>query len=44
VLAEVDGGLAEVISSKEPGDKISLEVWRDEETANLSATLSEFSE
>ena len=44
VLAEVDGGLAEVISSKEPGDKISLEVWRDEETHTLSATLSEFTE
>jgi len=39
-----DKNLASAISSKKPGDKIDLEVWRGGETLNLSATLSEFSE
>lgn len=36
--------LADVIAKKKAGDTISLETWRDGETLNLSATLSEFSE
>lgn len=38
-----DGGLAELISNKKPGDTVSIEVWRDGETVNFTATLSEFS-
>lgn len=43
-IKEEDGGLAEVISAKKPGDVVSIEVWRDGETLTFSATLSEFSE
>ena len=43
-LKEEDGGLAEVISKKKPGDTVSLEIWRDSETLELTTTLSEFSE
>ena len=39
-----DGGLADLISKKKAGQSITLEVWRDGETLQLSATLSEFSE
>jgi len=39
-----DNSLADVISKKKAGDSISLEIWRDEDTLTLSATLSEFSE
>ncbi|OGM11521.1 hypothetical protein A2Z22_00535 [Candidatus Woesebacteria bacterium RBG_16_34_12] len=41
----VDGDdLAKVISEKRPGDKVPLEVWRNGETLQLFATLSEFNE
>lgn len=48
----IDGtDLVEVISSKKPGEEVSLEIWRpdpegegDGEIINSSATLSEFSE
>jgi serine protease Do len=43
-LKDVEGGLAEVISKKRPGQQVSLEVWRDGETLQMNATLSEFSE
>ncbi|OGM21413.1 hypothetical protein A2863_00510 [Candidatus Woesebacteria bacterium RIFCSPHIGHO2_01_FULL_38_9b] len=43
-LSDLENGLADAIKSKKAGDKVSLEVWRNEETLNLSATLSEFSE
>lgn len=43
-LADEEGGLAEIISQKKPGDKIEMEVWRNNETLTLSATLSEFPE
>jgi len=36
--------LADVIVSKEPGEVVELEIWRNGETLKLSATLSEFSE
>ena len=36
--------MADVISDKKPGDSISIEVWRDDETTTLSATLSEYTE
>jgi serine protease Do len=35
--------LAKVISAKKVGDNLSLEVWRDGQTINLSATLTEAS-
>jgi len=38
------GGLAEIISKRKPGDKIELEIWRNDETLKLSVTLSEFTE
>lgn len=43
-LTEDNGGLAEAIKNKKVGDAVSLEIWRDGENLNLSATLSEFSE
>jgi len=36
--------LADVIVKKKPGDKVELEIWRDGQTLQFSATLSEFSE
>jgi S1-C subfamily serine protease len=51
IIVKIDGqelndqnGLADVIAKKATGDKVSLEVWRDGETLNLDATLSEFSQ
>ncbi|OGM18427.1 hypothetical protein A2686_02365 [Candidatus Woesebacteria bacterium RIFCSPHIGHO2_01_FULL_38_10] len=41
---EEKGGLAELISKKKVGQVVSIEVWRDGETLQLSATLSEFKE
>ena len=35
--------LADVIVKSEPGEVVSLEIWRDGQTLTLSATLSEFS-
>lgn len=43
-VKEEDGGLAEAISKKKPGDTISIEIWRNGETLAFSVTLSEFSE
>lgn len=43
-IKEDTGGLAEIISKKKAGQRVELEVWRDGETLQLSATLSEFSE
>ena len=40
-ITEKKGGLAKVISSKKPGDKMEMEIWRDEETLEISATLGE---
>ena len=43
-VKEEEGGLAEAISRKKPGNNVSIEVWRNGQVATLSATLSEFSE
>jgi len=43
-LKDEEGGLAAVISKKKSGDTVAIEVWRDGETRELIATLSEFSE
>jgi serine protease Do len=48
-IKEETGGLAKVISEKKPGDRVSIEIWRNlpaqpgGEILNLTATLSEFS-
>jgi len=36
-----DSALADIIASKKPGDKVSLDIWRDGQSLNLSATLGE---
>jgi len=43
-IKEESGGLAEIISEKKPEDTVSIEIWRNNETLTLTATLSEFSE
>lgn len=43
-LREETGGLADVISKKNPGQQVTLEVWRNGETLQFTTTLSEFSE
>lgn len=43
-LSLEEGGLAEVISGKSPGQQVTLEIWRDGQTLTLTTTLSEFSE
>jgi serine protease Do len=43
-LKEDIGGLAKVISKKKPGDRVTLTIWRDGETLELSAVLTEFSD
>lgn len=43
-IKEDNGGLAEIISKKKPGQTVEIEIWRNGETLKLSATLSEFSE
>lgn len=43
-VKSTNGGLASLISKKSPGDKISLEVWRNGNKLNLTATLSEASQ
>jgi S1-C subfamily serine protease len=42
-IKEETGGLAKIISSKKPGERVSIEIWRNGKTLNLTATLSEFS-
>lgn len=43
-VKEETGGLAKIIASLNPGDTVSIEVWRDGEILKLTATLSEFAE
>lgn len=47
-ISEDSGGLADIIASKKPGDRVDIKVWRrneeDGQELTLSATLSEFSE
>lgn len=40
-LAEVEGGLAKVISQKKVGDSVSITIWRDGEEIKTSAVLTE---
>lgn len=39
-VEDIDGGLAVLINSHKVGDKIDIELFRDGETINVSATLS----
>lgn len=43
-ITDKEGGLAKVIADKKVGDSVSVELWRDGETKNLSLTLGEYSE
>lgn len=43
-VKNTNGGLANLISKKSPGDKINLEVWRNGSLITLTATLSEASQ
>lgn len=36
-----DNALADIIASKKPGDKVSVDVWRDGQELSLTATLAE---
>ncbi|OGG27011.1 hypothetical protein A2960_02600 [Candidatus Gottesmanbacteria bacterium RIFCSPLOWO2_01_FULL_39_12b] len=42
-VTDKDGGLAKIISDKKIGDKVNIEVWRDDQTKQLSVTVGEFS-
>lgn len=51
IITKIDGkelktgeSIADIISKKKVGDKVDIEVWRNEETQKLSATLEEFKE
>lgn len=41
-VTDENGGLAKIIAEKKVGDKVTIEVWRDEETKNFSVTIGEF--
>jgi S1-C subfamily serine protease len=43
-LTEGNDDLAKVIAKRKPGDKVTIEVWREGEVLSLDATLSEFNE
>lgn len=43
-LADNEDGLAGVISKKKSGQTVQLEIWRDGNTQELSATLSDFAQ
>lgn len=40
-IVEKNGGLAKIISEKKAGEKISIEIWRNEDLKTLTAVLSE---
>lgn len=40
-VTDKDGGLAKAISGKKVGDRVTLEIWRDTETINITVALSE---
>jgi len=41
-VTEKDGGLAKIIADKKVGDKITIEIWRNEETKTLTVTIGEY--
>lgn len=49
IITKIDGNklsdkndLVDIIAGKKPGDRVEIEIWRDEEELTLNATLSEF--
>ena len=42
-VTEEDGGLVKIISDKKIGDKVPMEVWRDEETKTVQVTIGQTS-
>lgn len=42
-ISEKDGGLAKIIAGKKIGDKVSVEVWRNEKTLQLDITVGQTS-
>ena len=43
-LADQENGLSDVIKNKKPGDKVEIEIFREDKTLTLTATLSEYEE
>jgi len=43
-LADQENGLSDVIKKKKPGDKVEIEIFREDKTLTLTATLSEYEE
>lgn len=43
-INEESGGISKIISTKKPGDKVTLEVWQNGNTATLTAILTEAKE
>lgn len=43
-MNDASGGLGKVVSSKKPGDTLSLDIWRSGETKNIKVTLTESSQ
>jgi S1-C subfamily serine protease len=41
-VADQTNGLSDVIKKYKPGDEIELEIWRDNESVKIKATLSEY--
>ena len=41
---KADSDLSDAISAKQPGDNVSVELWRDGNTQTVNATLGEFQE
>lgn len=41
-ITDKDGGLSKVISEKKIGDKVSVEIWRNNQTKQLTITVGEF--
>ncbi|HEX6976756.1 MAG TPA: trypsin-like peptidase domain-containing protein [Patescibacteria group bacterium] len=40
-IKDTNGGLASIVTQKSPGDKVNLQIWRNGDTINITASLSE---
>jgi S1-C subfamily serine protease len=40
-INDASGGLGKIVDGKKPGDTLSLDIWRNGQTANIKVTLSE---
>ena len=43
-VADQTNGLSDVIKKHKPGDEVEIELWRDNQTVTIKATLTEFTE